>query len=94
MWVRRCVAQGSPGQELGFVHTCHPSRVCSVSKEWGEQNKGPWGTVMSHAEGVKKSCKRQKVKEKNQHQTQKRQKRRKRKLGKGENRENESKMQK
>lgn len=54
MWARGCVAHGSPNQELGFVRTCRPLRGCSVSKARGEENKGPWGTMVSHAKGVEK----------------------------------------
>jgi len=50
-----CVTHGSTNQELGFVHIC-PSRGCSVSKAWGEENRGPWGTTVIHAEGVEKWC--------------------------------------
>lgn len=47
-----------PIRNWAFVHTCHPSGGCSVSKTWGEENKGPWGTMVSHTEGVDKLCKR------------------------------------
>lgn len=83
MRVRGCVAHGSPNQELGFVHTCCPPRGCSVSKAWGEENKRPWETMMSHAEGVEKWCKRDRKGKKNH---QKQEKRRKRESGKGKNR--------
>lgn len=62
MWARGCVVHGSRNQELGFVHTCHPSKGWSVSKAWGEENKGPWvrwWAMQSREVGLE----RQKIKE-------------------------------